>query len=99
MMKMRTPVRLTSGYAVLRVSLRGKEKKYSGPPIDARVDLRADASGELHVLEVNANPCLAPDAGFAAALAHAEIDYARAVGALVAAAVERGASTEGRLAP
>jgi D-alanine-D-alanine ligase len=65
----------------------------------ARVDLRADASGELHVLEVNANPCLAPDAGFAAALAHAEIDYARAVGALVAAAVERGASTEGRLAP
>lgn len=33
----------------------------------ARIDLRLDHNGEPHILEVNANPCLAPDAGFMAA--------------------------------
>ena len=37
----------------------------------ARVDLRLDEAGEPHILEVNANPCLAADGGFMAAAARA----------------------------
>lgn len=54
----------------------------------ARVDFRVDAAGPW-VLEVNTNPCLSPDAGFAAALAHARIDFADAIAAILAAALER----------
>jgi len=52
----------------------------------ARVDFRVDATGRPWILEVNANPCLAPDAGFAAALARAEIPFATAIGRILAAA-------------
>jgi len=37
----------------------------------ARVDFRVDENGQPWILEVNANPCLAPDAGFIAAAAGA----------------------------
>ena len=50
----------------------------------ARVDFRVDASGMLFVLEINANPCLSPDAGFAAALEQAGIGYGDAIGWLIA---------------
>ncbi len=55
----------------------------------ARVDFRVDASGMLFVLEINANPCLAPDAGFAAALAEAGIGFDEAIDWLIADAQRR----------
>jgi D-alanine-D-alanine ligase len=55
----------------------------------ARVDFRVDSAGMLYVLEINANPCLSPDAGFAAALEQAGIGYDDAIGWLVADARRR----------
>lgn len=48
----------------------------------ARVDLRVDGQGQPWLLEVNANPCLAPDAGFAAMLACAGMAFADAIAAI-----------------
>jgi D-alanine-D-alanine ligase len=55
----------------------------------ARVDFRIDGQGRPWVLEVNANPCLSPDAGFAAALDVAGIAYGTAVAWLLDAALRR----------
>lgn len=52
----------------------------------ARVDIRMDAAGTPWVLEVNANPCLSRDAGFAAAAAEAGMDFDELVGTVVRAA-------------
>ena len=41
----------------------------------ARVDFRVDSAGRPWILEVNANPCLSPDAGFLAAAAQAEMGF------------------------
>jgi D-alanine-D-alanine ligase len=49
----------------------------------ARVDFRVDQRGNPFVLEINANPCLSPDAGFAAALEQASISYHEAIGLLI----------------
>jgi len=59
-----------------------------------RVDMRVDAQGEIYVLEVNANPCLSPDAGFAAAAQQAGMSYTDMVGTLVEF-VERRARNDG----
>ncbi len=52
----------------------------------ARVDFRVDAAGRPWILEVNVNPCLSPDAGFAAALERAGIPYGEGVRRIIAAA-------------
>ncbi|MDZ7664384.1 MAG: D-alanine--D-alanine ligase [Desulfotignum sp.] len=49
----------------------------------ARVDFRVGLDGRPFILEINTNPCLSPDAGFAAALDRAEISYADAVHQMV----------------
>jgi D-alanine-D-alanine ligase len=44
-----------------------------------RVDFRVDADSRPWVLEINANPCLSPDGGFAAALERAGIGFDQAI--------------------
>jgi D-alanine-D-alanine ligase len=41
----------------------------------ARVDFRVDDSGNPWVLEVNTNPCIAPDSGFVAAARQADLSF------------------------
>lgn len=55
----------------------------------ARVDLRVGADGEPQVIDINTNPCITPDAGFAAAGAEAGIGYDGLIARIVAAAVAR----------
>ena len=50
----------------------------------ARVDFRVDHQGNPWILEVNANPCLAVDAGFAAAASRAGLDQAAVVAEILA---------------
>ena len=55
-----------------------------------RVDFRVDQSGRPWILEVNANPCLSPDAGFAAALQRAGIEFDEAIRRIVDEAMPTG---------
>jgi D-alanine-D-alanine ligase len=52
----------------------------------ARVDFRVDRNGRPWILEVNANPCLSPDAGFAAAVGRAGLTFPDAVARILATA-------------
>lgn len=45
----------------------------------ARVDFRIDAAGRPWILEINANPCLSEDAGFAAAVKKTGYTYSTAI--------------------
>jgi len=54
----------------------------------ARVDFRVDKNGNPWVLEINANPCLSPDAGFATALERANIKYHEAIGFIIKGAMK-----------
>ena len=53
----------------------------------ARVDLRLAADGRACVIDVNANPSLAEDAGFCAAAARAGLDFPTLVGRIADAAL------------
>lgn len=55
----------------------------------ARVDFRLDTQNRPFILEVNPNPDISPDAGFAAALAAADIPYERFVWMMLQNAVVR----------
>ncbi len=55
----------------------------------ARVDFRVDGPGAPWVLEVNANPCLTPDAGFAAAAARGGLDYVGLIARIARAGLAR----------
>lgn len=52
----------------------------------ARVDFRVDAERRPWILEINPNPCLSPDAGFAAALQESGVSFGEAIERIVAAA-------------
>ena len=45
----------------------------------ARVDFRIDMLGRPWILEINTNPCILPDSGFAAALERAGISYLKGI--------------------
>ena len=55
-----------------------------------RVDFRVDESGQPWILEININPCISPDAGFAAAAARHGLSYVEAVGRILDDAAAKG---------
>lgn len=50
----------------------------------ARVDFRVDAEGRPWILEINANPCISPDAGFIAASTRRGLSYQDVVQRIIA---------------
>ena len=55
----------------------------------ARVDFRVDQTGRPWVLEINANPCIAPDAGFMLAAQRAGISFVEVIRRIVTDATPR----------
>jgi D-alanine-D-alanine ligase len=65
----------------------------------ARVDFRVTPEGEPLVLEINTNPGIAPDAGFAAAAARAGMSYDEMVVRIIDAARLRSPALSRQVAP
>lgn len=59
----------------------------------ARVDFRVTPDGSPFILEVNMNPCLTPDAGFAAAAQHAGLGYDELIARIAEAPIARFRAT------
>lgn len=59
-----------------------------------RVDIRMDTAGRIFVLEVNANPGIASDAGFAAAAAQSGVTHVEMIEKLVHCACERAINND-----
>jgi D-alanine-D-alanine ligase len=55
----------------------------------SRIDFRCDADCQPWILEINTNPCLSPDAGFAAAVEQAGFSFDEAIQRLLADALSR----------
>ncbi len=60
----------------------------------ARVDFRVDDQNRPWVLEINANPCISPDAGFAAAVEQSGMTYDQAIACIVSAVRGRDGQAE-----
>ena len=60
----------------------------------ARVDFRVDAAGRVYVIDINPNPCIAPDAGFMAAARRAGLDHADVTRAIALDALRRAGLAE-----
>ncbi|MCL2000158.1 MAG: D-alanine--D-alanine ligase, partial [Planctomycetes bacterium] len=56
----------------------------------ARMDFRVNAAGKPYLLEVNANPCLAPDSGFAAAAGRMGMAYEELIQRIAEAGLRLG---------
>ncbi len=61
----------------------------------ARVDFRVGSGGEPQILEINANPGIAPDAGFAAAAAEAGLSYGELIEDIVRSASQERCEAPG----
>lgn len=56
----------------------------------ARVDMRVNENGNVYVIEINPNPDIAPDAGFARCAKVAGIDYDELIAKIATIAINRG---------